>query len=145
MKKTALMLALLLALPLAAADAKDAKKASCCAKGEKSAAAKDAKCDHEKTAAATGAKCTAQVKSDVILTGKLLCEHCNLHKTEKCSAVFQAEGRDGYLSVCPETKDIEKLKGIGEHGKATVEVKGTLCKGADGKEMLMITSCSKKA
>ncbi len=147
MKKTVSTLALLLLLPFSLSAA-DAKKASCCAK-EKAAAAKDAKCEHDAApAAASAAKttaCTAESKSDVILVGKLLCEHCNLHRTDKCSAVFQAEGREGEIPVCPETKDIEKLKAIGDHGKATVEVKGTLCKTKDGKQMLMIASCAKKA
>lgn len=148
MKKTlpVLALALLLPLGLSAAD----KKMSCCAKGGDKAAAskdaKDAKCDHDKApAAAAKMSCTSDAKSEVILTGKLLCEHCNLHRTDKCSAVFQAEGREGELTVCPETKDIEKLKAAGDHGKATVEVKGTLCKDKDGKQMLMIASLSKKA
>lgn len=149
MKKPLSMLALAFIVPfaLSAADAPK-KSAACCAKGEHAAATKDAKCEHDKAPAAAAAKtmaCKAESKADVILTGKLLCEHCNLHRSEKCSAVFQAEGREGEIPVCPETKDIEKLKALGDHGNATVEVKGTLCKTADGKQMLMITSLAKKA
>jgi hypothetical protein len=142
-----LVIALLLPLGLSAADAKDAKK-SCCAKGEKSVAgkdAKDAKCEHEKAAAKIASSCQADAKSDVILVGKLLCEHCNLHRSETCSPVFKAEGRDGEIPVCAETKDLEKIKTMGEHGKVTLEVKGTLCKAKDGKEQLMIATFSKKA
>jgi hypothetical protein len=147
MKKTLSVLALALLLPLGLS-ATEAKKASCCAKGEKAAEGKDAKCEHEKADAAkkdSKSSCVAESKTEVVLTGKLLCEHCNLHRAEKCAAVFQAEGREGEIPVCPDTKDIEKLKGIGDHGKATVEVKGTLCKTKDGKQMLMIASLTKKA
>lgn len=128
-----LLIALLLPLGLFAADTPKTEK-------------KKESCAHEKAPAAkTGHACKAEEKSDVILVGKLLCEHCNLHRKESCSPVFAAEGRDGEIPVCPETKDLEKIKTMGEHGTVTLEVKGTLCKAQDGQQELMIVSYSKKA
>jgi hypothetical protein len=120
-------------------------KPSCCAAKGKTAAAHAKECDHERTAAASKtASCETVEKKDVALTGKLLCEHCNLQKSEKCSPVFQAEGREGYLPLCPETKDVASLKAAGDEGKVVLDVKGVLCKTKDGKEYLQVTSFTKK-
>lgn len=143
MKKTIAALTVLLLLPLGLAAEDKAEKKSGCAHGEK-AAAKTADASADKPAA--GHKCEGKEKAEeVILTGKLLCAHCNLHRSDKCAALFQAEGREGEIPLCSETKDVDKIKSAGDFGKATLEVKGKLCTGKDGKQELMITSFAKKA
>jgi len=46
----------------------------------------------------------------VTLAGKVLCEHCDLGKGESCAPVLKAEGRDGYMKICPTSNDLRGLK-----------------------------------
>lgn len=103
------------------------KGPSCCAEGEK-----------------TEPKCDPVSKSEVTLTGTVLCEHCDLHVAKSCNPVFKADGREGYLPFCPGTKDVDGMKSAAEHGKVKLEVKGTVCKMKDGKELLVVASFAKK-
>lgn len=89
--------------------------------------------------------CTGATKTAVALTGTVLCEHCDLHRASSCNPVFKAEAREGYLSFCPETKDVTAIKDAADHGKNVLEVKGSVCKTKDGKELLHVDSFSKKA
>ena len=44
-------------------------------------------------------------KTEVAMTGQLLCMHCNLHKEEKCRKVFQsADNQEKLYNLCPGTK-----------------------------------------
>ena len=132
MKRTVVAVTVALALvataAVAAGNAAPKKGASCCAEGEKA-----------------GAKCDPASKTAVTLTGTVLCEHCDLHVAKSCNPVFKADGREGYLAFCPGTKDVDAVKAAADHGKVKLEVKGTLCKMKDGKELLMVESFAKKA
>lgn len=90
-------------------------------------------------------KCDPVSKTAVILTGTVLCEHCDLHVAKSCNPVFKADGREGYLPFCPGTKDVDGMKTAADHGKVKLEVKGMLCKMKDGKELLVVESFAKKA
>ena len=134
MKRTVLALAAVLALfatsslAVAAGNAAPKKGGSCCAeKGE------EAK------------KCAPASEAAVTLTGTVLCEHCDLHTATSCNPVFAADGREGYLAFCPETKDVGAVKAAADHGKVKLEVKGKLCRTKDGRELLRVESFSKKA
>jgi len=133
MKRTAVALAaaaaLLAATALAAPRAGNAaprKGRSCCVEAE----------DGTK-------KCAPASVTPVTLTGTVLCELCDLHTARSCNPVFKADGREGHLAFCPETKDLAGLKAAGA-GKAKLEVKGRLCKAKDGGELLEVESFSKK-
>ena len=134
MKKTALILALMLALPLAAGDGK-----SCHMKkhGEHATAAGE-QGKHGKSCNVTAAEGTA-----VEMDGTLLCRKCDLKQTEECEKVFQpASDTAKLVAICHGSKvDVEKLS---EHGGAKLHVKGKMVKcGTDGKEELYIETASK--
>ena len=83
-------------------------------------------------------------KTEVAMTGQLLCMNCNLHKEEKCRKVFQsADNQEKLYNLCPGTK--VDLEAIAEEGAATVSIKGHVVKAEDGSEMLMIESAEKVA
>jgi hypothetical protein len=109
----------------------DAKK-SCCA-GKTAMAGKQ--CPAE--AASTGQP--TKVGKEVTLDGKVLCEHCDLGKGESCAPVLKADGREGYLKICPTSNDIKGLKKAG-----TVEVKGYVRPGTDGQDEIEVISFNKK-
>lgn len=88
-------------------------------------------------------KCDPASATAVTLTGTVLCEHCDLKTAKSCNSVFRAEGREAVLPFCPESKELEALKKAGA-GKAKLEVKGTVCRTKDGKELLVVESFSKK-
>ena len=79
----------------------------------------------------------------VELTGTILCQSCDLKKSDECAKVFQvADAEKTVYSICHGSKvDVEAL---GEE-KATLKIKGTLakCPEKDGKEELMITEATK--
>jgi hypothetical protein len=132
MKRAAVLFAAL-ALCLAATvvlagNAAPKKGGSCCA--EDSSGAK---------------KCAPASETAVTLTGTVLCEHCDLHAASSCNPVFKADGRDGYLPFCPETKDVSAIKAAAGNGKVKLEVKGKICRTTEGKELLAVESFSKKS
>lgn len=110
----------------------DAKK-SCCAAGKTAMAGKQ--CPAE--AASKGQP--TKVGQEVTLAGKVLCEHCDLGKGESCAPVLKADGRDGYLKICPTSNDVRGLKKAG-----TVEVKGYVRPGTDGQDEIEVISFNKK-
>ena len=134
MKRTLVAVAATLALVVTAAAAGAADNAapkkgpSCCADREK----------------AGEAKCSPVSETAVTLTGTVLCEHCDLHVAESCNPVFKADGRDGYLAFCPQTKDVDGVKAAADHGKVKLEVKGKIRKNHEGKELLFVESFAKK-
>ena len=94
---------------------------------------------------ASGAKkCAPASETAVTLTGTVLCEHCDLHAASSCNPVFKADGREGFLPFCPETKDVTAIKTAADHGKVKLEVKGKVCRTKDGKEFLVVDSYAKK-
>jgi hypothetical protein len=79
----------------------------------------------------------------VELTGTILCQSCDLKKSDTCAKVFQAADSDKTIySICHGSKvDVEAL---GEE-KATLKIKGKIVKCAEeeGKEELMISEAVK--
>lgn len=132
MKRTLIAVAAALALVTTAAvgagNTAPRKGPSCCAEGEKA-----------------GATCEPVSGATVTLTGTVLCEHCDLQAAKSCRPVFKADGREGYLPFCPETKDVDAIRSAAGNGKVKLEVKGKLCRSEDGKELLMVESFAKKA
>lgn len=122
---------------------KDAKPMACCAaKGKTAAATKDGKSCGAHAAKADAAACPMKdgaKKSEVALSGKVLCEHCNLHRKDSCSPVFQATGSAEYLPLCPEG-DIASVKKAGQEGTVVLDVKGFVCENGKGEKMLMVSS-----
>jgi hypothetical protein len=112
----------------------EAKKMSCCAKGKTAMAGRQCPAD----AASKGQP--TKVGQEVTLDGKVLCEHCDLGKGESCAPVLKAEGRDGYMKICPTSNDIRGLKKAG-----TVEVKGYVRPGTDGQDEIEVISFNSKA
>jgi len=109
-------------------------KMSCCAKGRTAMAGKQ--CPAE--AASKGQP--TKVGQEVTLAGKVLCEHCDLGKGESCAPVLKAEGRDGYMKICPTSNDLRGLKKAG-----AVEVKGYVRPGTDGQDEIEVISFNAKA
>jgi hypothetical protein len=122
------------------ADATPKAGASCCA-ARKAAKAEGgvACCKMGAEAATKMAACQTGPGKEVTLTGKVLCEHCDLHTASACSPALKAEGREGYLKICSTSKDIPTLKQAGD-----VEVKGYIHAGPDGRDEIEIVSFNKK-
>ncbi len=78
----------------------------------------------------------------VEMTGKVLCMHCNLHKEDSCRKVFQEEGKDTLVDLCPKS-DMKAIEAVSEHGDAILVVKGSLAKSEDGKTALVVESVEK--
>jgi len=123
-------------------DASSASRPACCAgkKAAKTAATTEggAYCQKGAAAATASAGQTPQGQK-VTLTGQVLCEHCDLHMAEACAPTLKAEGRAGYLKICPTSKDVPELKKAGK-----VEVEGYIRPGPDGKEEIEVISFNKK-
>ena len=106
---------------------------SCCAGGKSAMAGKQ--CPAEAVSKGQPTK----VGQEVTLAGKVLCEHCDLGKSKSCAPVLKADGRDGYLKICPTSNDVKDLKEAG-----TVEVRGFVRPGTDGQEEIEVISFNKK-
>jgi hypothetical protein len=120
-----------------------AARASCGAHGRAAhiaqAADGGAACSRKGAAAATSAACTARHDKEVALTGKVVCEMCDLHRAKSCTPAFKAEGRDAALRICTATKDVPDLRKAGE-----VQVKGYIHPGPDGRDEIEVISFNKK-
>jgi len=79
--------------------------------------------------------------TDVKLTGRLLCEHCNLHKAADCKPVFQAEGEAEYVSA--DGQEMEAVRTASDHGKNLLAIEGKLHEDAEGSKVLEITAWNK--
>ena len=112
----------------------EGKMMSCCAKGRTAMAGKQCPADSASKGQPT------KVGQEVTLAGKVLCEHCDLGKGESCAPVLKAEGRDGYMKICPTSNDIRGLKKAG-----AVEVKGYVRPGTDGQDEIEVISFNSKA
>jgi hypothetical protein len=114
--------------------------ASCCAGKNMATAESGATCCKKGSATAvkTAANTTHQGQ-EVTLTGKILCEHCDLHVAAACAPALKAEGREGYLKVCPTSKGIAEMEKAG-----SVEVKGYVRPGPDGRDEIEIISFNKR-
>jgi hypothetical protein len=108
-------------------------KKSCCAGAKTAMAGKQCPAESASKGRAT------MVGQEVTLAGKVLCEHCDLGKGESCAPVLKADGRDGYLKICPTSNDLKGLKKAG-----TVEVKGYVRPGTDGQDEIEVISFNKK-
>lgn len=84
---------------------------------------------------------TVAEKSDVTLTGSILCLHCDLHQSESCHKVFQAKDEpDTLFEICPGSDiDLEEMA----HSEVTVT--GTMMTSDDGVRMIRIASAEKPA
>lgn len=122
------------------ADASGKTGASCGA-GEKTASAEggSACCRKGAAAATKTAACKPAHDQEVTLTGKVLCEHCDLHTASACSPALKADGRKDALKICSSSKDVPELKKAGE-----VEVKGYVHPGPEGREEIEVVSFQKK-
>ncbi len=124
------------------ADGASAAHASCCA-GQKAAKTAEggAACCLKSSAAAQTAACPAahDHAKEVVLAGKIVCEHCDLHTAKACVPALMAEGREGALRICSASKDIPALRQAGE-----VQVKGYLHPGPDGREEIEVISFNRK-
>ena len=107
--------------------------------GEKMAGKSDGSCCQKGAAATKTAACNPAHDKEVTLTGKVLCEHCDLHTSKSCSPALVTEGRKEPLRICSASKDIPAMKTAGE-----VEVKGYIHAGPDGHEELEVISFFKK-
>jgi hypothetical protein len=154
---SAAALAALLVAPVAFGCDDHAKAGKASAKGEKMSCAAHAKAGkdgmaccaaHAKKGDKASSSCPMKAsdakKTDVAMVGKVLCEHCDLHKADSCRTVFQAEGKTDYMPICP-MSDVAALKKAGEHGDKLIDVKGTMCEDKAGAKMLMVSSFAVKA
>ncbi len=122
------------------ADATPKKGASCCAARKAAKAEGGAACCKMGAEAATKtAACQTGPGKEVTLTGKVLCEHCDLHTASACLPALKAEGREGYLKICSTSKEMPALRQAGD-----VEVKGYIHPGPDGRDEIEVVSFNKK-
>ena len=138
MKKTALILALVLALPLAAGEGHSCDTSKHASKHGSHAAGTEKHGEHGKSCDAKIAEGTA-----VEMDGTMLCRKCDLGTAEACAKVFQpASDTTKLVAICHGSKvDVEKLS---QHGGAKLHVKGKMVKcGEDGHEELYIEEASK--
>jgi hypothetical protein len=112
----------------------------CCAGKEVAHAGGKAACRQKAAEAETKvAASPTHQGQEVTLTGKVLCEHCDLHAATACAPALKAEGRGAYLRICSTSKDVPALEKAGE-----VEVKGYVHPGPDGHDEIEIVSFNKK-
>jgi len=107
--------------------------------GEKMADKGDGSCCQKGAAAAKTAACKPAHDKEVTLTGKVLCEHCDLHTSKSCSPALVSEGRKEPLHICSTSKDLPGMRSAGE-----VEVKGYVHAGPDGHEEIEVVSFFRK-
>lgn len=107
--------------------------------GEKMAGKGEGFCCQKGAAATKTAACKPAHEKEVTLTGKVLCEHCDLHTSKSCSPALVSEGRKEPLRICGVSKDLPGMKSAGE-----VEVKGYVHAGPDGHEEIEVVSFFKK-
>lgn len=127
MKKLTISLCalLLVALPAFSAGACDSKKHEG---------------DHAAACPMKGKKITES--SDVEMTGKVVCMHCDLHKEESCRKVFQSSKDEAVIDLCPMT-DMKAIEAVSDHGKALLVVTGKLVKAEDGSMTIEIKEVKK--
>ena len=65
-------------------------------------------------------------------SGKVVCSHCDLKKTETCASVFLATGSNSYVKLCGEGMS-EQLMKITRHGEVGVTVHGHVISAAGDK------------
>lgn len=80
--------------------------------------------------------------SEVELTGKVVCMHCNLHKEDSCRKVFQSAKDESLIDLCP-MSDMDSVEAVSEHGTALLVVTGKLVKAEDGTAALEIKTVKK--
>jgi len=137
-----------LACDKTAAKTADGTKHACCAK-------KDGK-TCTKMAAKDGKTCSKMAKADkktcpmagknattVAMTGRILCEHCDLHTAKSCHSILKVDGQEALIELCP-MGDVDGAKTAGDHGKNLLEIKGVMCEGADGAKEFRIDSYTVK-
>ncbi len=80
--------------------------------------------------------------SEVEMTGKVVCMHCDLHKEESCRKVFQSAKDQSIADICP-MSDMKSVESVSEDGKALLLVTGKLVKAEDGSMTIEIKSAKK--
>lgn len=95
--------------------------------------------DHDKACPMKGKKVAES--SEVEMTGKLVCMHCDLHKEDSCRKVFQSSKDQAIIDICP-MSDKKVLDAAGED-KSPVTVTGKLVKAEDGSMAIEIKSIKK--
>jgi len=74
--------------------------------------------------------------ADASLTGKIQCNHCDLHRADKCQKVLVTEDKKVY-QFCPDTlKDVKLTELSGKQ----VQVKGTVKDLKDADSVIHVTS-----
>jgi len=123
------------------ADATPKSGAASCmgAKAANAAEGGPACCRKGAAAAAKTALCKVPHDKEVVLTGVVVCEKCDLQTAKSCTPAFKAEGRSAALKICTATKDVPALQKAGE-----VEVKGYVHPGPDGSDEIEVVSFNKK-
>ncbi len=123
-----------------AADTPSTPKASCCAaKRAAGAGGSTADCRKGASAAAETAANRTRAGQEVTLTGRVLCERCDLHMAAACVPALKAEGREGYLRICSTSKGIPEMQKAGD-----VEVTGYVRPGPDGRDEIEVISFNKR-
>jgi hypothetical protein len=120
--------------------AKDAVLTSTTGEGEAPAMAEGGHaCPHMaqmKAEAAKGCMLTpAQLAtaSEVTVTGKVMCAHCDLHQTETCKSVFQSStAANTVYTVCTDGLG-EALTKVTKHGEVEAQVHGRVVTAGDEK------------
>ncbi len=115
------------------------KTSRCAAKGATRAGGSTADCQKGASAAAETEANRAHAGHEVTLTGRVLCEHCDLHMAAACAPALEAEGREGYLRICSTSKGIPEMKKAGD-----VEVTGYVRPGPDGRDEIEVISFNKR-
>lgn len=126
------------------ADGASTARPACCARKNAAKATARAEgdgafCQKGATAAATTTASQTPQGTKATLTGKVLCEHCDLHAAAACAPTLKAEGREGYLRISPNSKDVPEMKNAGQ-----VQVEGYVRPGPDGKDEIEVVSFSKR-
>lgn len=96
--------------------------------------------DHAKACPMKGKKVASS--SEVEVTGKLVCMHCDLHKEDSCRKVFQSASDQSIMDLCP-MSDAKSVEALSAHGDAQFVVKGKLVKADDGTMAIEIKSAKK--
>lgn len=103
-------------------------------------------CKHGAKAEGTAHKCSAtcpahgrevvKTEENVTLTGTIKCNHCDLHRADKCQSVLVTEAQAIY-QFCPDSvKDI----GLKQYSKKQITVKGSVKRLKDADAVIHVDS-----
>ena len=74
-------------------------------------------------------------------SGRILCAHCDLKRSETCRSMFKASGSNDVYGLCDGDLS-EQIRKMTQHGELEVTVHGRLQASESGEDIVCIEGCS---